>query len=87
MTLLYRRLTPASLGRLLSLFEHRTFVEGAIWGVNSFDQWGVELGKTLATRLHQHIAAMQNGESDSAPDQDSSTRGLLSHFRHLSDSQ
>ena len=84
-TLLYRRLTPASLGRLLSLFEHRTFVEGAIWGVNSFDQWGVELGKTLATRLHQHIADLQSGESDSAPDQDSSTRGLLSHFSRLSD--
>ena len=45
------RLSPESLGALLALYEHKTFVEGVIWGINSFDQWGVELGKTLAVRL------------------------------------
>jgi len=45
------RLTPATLGALIALYEHKTFVEGVIWGINSFDQWGVELGKTLAARI------------------------------------
>ena len=45
------RLSPETLGALLALYEHKTFVEGVIWGINSFDQWGVELGKTLAVRL------------------------------------
>ncbi len=46
-----RRLTPETLGALIALYEHKTFVEGVIWGINSFDQWGVELGKTLAARI------------------------------------
>jgi glucose-6-phosphate isomerase len=50
-TILMDRLSPACLGALLALYEHKTFVEGAIWGINSFDQWGVELGKTLALRI------------------------------------
>ncbi len=50
-TILFRRLDPFSLGRLIALFEHKVFVQGAIWGVNSYDQWGVELGKVLAVRL------------------------------------
>jgi glucose-6-phosphate isomerase len=50
-TILMERLTPMGLGALLALYEHKTFVEGAIWGINSFDQWGVELGKTLASRI------------------------------------
>lgn len=54
------RLTPASLGALLAFFEHRTFVEGVLWGVNSFDQWGVELGKVLAARVD---AAMASGNT------------------------
>jgi glucose-6-phosphate isomerase len=49
--ILAERLSPESLGALLALYEHKTFVEGVIWGINSFDQWGVELGKTLAVRL------------------------------------
>ncbi len=76
LTLVFRRLAPHSLGRLLALFEHRAFVEGALWGVNSFDQWGVELGKTLASRLHANM------DGDAAAE-DSSTRGLLAHFRGL----
>ena len=51
--LLLQRLDPASLGALIALYEHRIFVSGAIWNINSFDQWGVELGKKLATQLHQ----------------------------------
>lgn len=50
-TLLYRQLDPATLGRLIALYEHRVFVQGAIWGIDSFDQWGVELGKHLATEI------------------------------------
>ena len=51
--LLMDKLTPASLGALIALYEHRVFVSGALWGINSFDQWGVELGKQLARQLHQ----------------------------------
>ena len=50
--LLLQQLDPASLGALIALYEHRIFVSGAVWGINSFDQWGVELGKKLATQLH-----------------------------------
>ena len=50
-TMLYPRLDPAQLGRLIALAEHRVFVQGAVWGIDSFDQWGVELGKTLANRI------------------------------------
>ena len=49
--ILLERLTPACLGALIALYEHKVFVEGVIWGINSFDQWGVELGKTLAARI------------------------------------
>ncbi|MEP2704849.1 MAG: glucose-6-phosphate isomerase [Roseibium sp.] len=73
LTLVYDKLTPFALGRLIALYEHRVFVEGAIWGINSFDQWGVELGKELATAL----LPMVKGEI--TPDmKDSSTKGLLS---------
>jgi len=75
-TILHRRLTPFALGRLIALYEHRVFVEGAIWGINSFDQWGVELGKELATAL----LPMLRGERE-AGDKDSSTRGLLAAIR------
>jgi glucose-6-phosphate isomerase len=54
------RLTPTTLGAVLAFFEHRTFVEGVLWGVNSFDQWGVELGKVLAARVD---AAMASGDT------------------------
>ncbi|WP_417687190.1 glucose-6-phosphate isomerase [Roseibium sp.] len=71
-TIAYDQLTPYSLGRLIALYEHRVFVEGVIWGINSFDQWGVELGKELATAL----LPMVKGEA-SADAKDSSTQGLL----------
>jgi glucose-6-phosphate isomerase len=57
--LVYHSLTPAVLGNLIALFEHRTVVEGALWGVNSFDQWGVELGKELATGVASYLDAPQ----------------------------
>jgi len=72
LTLVYDRLTPFALGRLIALYEHRVFVEGVIWGINSFDQWGVELGKELATAL----LPMVKGQA-SAVKKDASTRGLL----------
>ncbi|MEM9009841.1 MAG: glucose-6-phosphate isomerase [Pseudomonadota bacterium] len=62
--LLYRRLDPRTLGRLLAAFEHRTFVEGVIWGVNSFDQWGVELGKELA---RSRLAAIRDPGGSEVP--------------------
>ena len=77
-TILFRRLDPAMLGRLMALYEHKTAVEGALWNVNSFDQWGVELGKTLAARL----APAVRGQPPPA-DTDASTRGLLAHFHEL----
>jgi glucose-6-phosphate isomerase len=77
-TLLYRRLDPGALGRIIALYEHRVFVEGAIWGVNSFDQWGVELGKEMATAL---LPFVQAGEG--AASTDGSTAGLLARLRAL----
>ena len=70
------KLTPASLGALTALYEHKTFVQGAIWGLNSFDQWGVELGKVLGKEVFQ---AMSNKEKTS--ELDSSTKGLLGLYQ------
>jgi glucose-6-phosphate isomerase len=58
------RLTPQALGALLALYEHKTFVEGVVWGINSFDQWGVELGKTLAARILPELEAGAKGKHD-----------------------
>ena len=69
------RLTPATLGALVALYEHKVFVQGAIWGINSFDQWGVELGKALATRIAPEL------EEDAALAHDSSTNALIRRFR------
>jgi glucose-6-phosphate isomerase len=74
--LLYRRLTPYVLGQIIALYEHRVFVEAAIWGVNAFDQWGVELGKELATGLQ----AVVEGKA-SAAGRDGSTAGLARWIR------
>ncbi len=71
-TLLYERLTPRTLGRIIALYEHRVFAEGVILGINSFDQWGVELGKELATSL----VPILEGRAE-AEDKDPSTRMLL----------
>ena len=71
-TMVYDRLTPFALGRLIALYEHRVFVEGALFNINSFDQWGVELGKELATGL---LPVVEGKES--AAVHDSSTAGLV----------
>lgn len=70
-------LTPAVLGQLIALYEHITFTQGAIWGINSFDQWGVELGKQLALQ----IAPAIEGDADATAAQDASTRALLEYYR------
>jgi glucose-6-phosphate isomerase len=76
-TLLLDELTPRSLGSLIALYEHKVFVQGAIWDINSFDQWGVELGKALA----QRIASELMDEDDAVLDHDTSTNGLIRHYR------
>jgi glucose-6-phosphate isomerase len=77
-TILAPRLTASVLGQLVALYEHATFVEGVVWGIDSFDQWGVELGKVMATEL----APLLSGEP--LPDLgalDSSSAGLVEYFR------
>ncbi|GAA3642267.1 glucose-6-phosphate isomerase [Microbacterium awajiense] len=69
-------LTPAVLGQLVALYEHITFTQGVVWGINSFDQWGVELGKQLALQ----IAPAIEGDADALAAQDASTRALLDYY-------
>ncbi|MEI6858564.1 MAG: glucose-6-phosphate isomerase [Shewanella sp.] len=75
-TLLMDKLTPETLGSLIALYEHRTFVQGAIWNINSFDQWGVELGKKLG---HDVLARL--GSKKDSSELDSSSNGLINMFR------
>jgi len=77
-TILYRKLDPRTLGRLIALYEHRVFVEGTLYNINSFDQWGVELGKELATALLPVV----EGTEDAARS-DASTAGLVRHIHRL----
>jgi glucose-6-phosphate isomerase len=71
-TILMDQLTPSTLGALIALYEHKTFVQGAIWDINSFDQWGVELGKVLAKNIHAELTGAVQPERH-----DSSTNGLI----------
>jgi glucose-6-phosphate isomerase len=75
--ILARRLTPETLGSLVALYEHSVFTQGAVWGVNSFDQWGVELGKALAVRIIPELQAADEPELA----HDSSTNGLIRRYR------
>jgi glucose-6-phosphate isomerase len=75
-TILYDRLTPFALGRLIALYEHKIFTQGIIWNINSFDQWGVELGKQLAKVILPELGANSDAESH-----DASTNGLINHLR------
>ncbi|WP_116472422.1 glucose-6-phosphate isomerase [Zobellella maritima] len=70
-TILCDELNPYNLGALIAMYEHKTFVQGVLWNINSFDQWGVELGKKLAAQLVDELAGIGNGQQDSA------TQGLL----------
>ena len=76
-TILYKKLDPRTLGRLIALYEHRVFVEGVLFDINSFDQWGVELGKELATGLLPVVEGKQKSASDG------STTGLVAHIHAL----
>jgi glucose-6-phosphate isomerase len=75
-SILAPKLTPSTLGQLVALYEHITFVEGTIWGIDSFDQWGVELGKVMANQLAPKLTG-----SGGDLDQDSSTNTLISRYR------
>ena len=70
-------LSPAVLGQLVALYEHITFTQGAVWGIDSFDQWGVELGKQLA----QQVGPAISGDAAALADQDASTRALIAYYR------
>lgn len=81
-TILYRKLDPRTFGRLIALYEHRVFVEGTLFNINSFDQWGVELGKELATGL---LPVVEGKES--AANRDASTAGLVARIQQLRGAQ
>ena len=76
-TILADALTPSALGALVALYEHSVFTQGAVWNINSFDQWGVELGKALAQKIIPEL------ENPAAPDlqHDSSTNALIRRYR------
>ncbi|MGN6618763.1 MAG: glucose-6-phosphate isomerase, partial [Ilyomonas sp.] len=75
---LLKQITPESLGSLIALYEHKIFVQGVIWNIFSFDQWGVELGKQLAKKI---LPELENEEKISS--HDSSTNGLINAFKEL----
>jgi glucose-6-phosphate isomerase len=78
-TILAERLTPEALGKLVALYEHAVFTQGVLWNIDSFDQWGVELGKVLAQRIIPEL------EIDSEPllNHDNSTNNLIRRYRTL----
>jgi glucose-6-phosphate isomerase len=82
-TILVERLTPFTLGQLVAIYEHKVFTQGTIWNINSFDQWGVELGKQLATAIIPELTSTDStgGEPDLA--HDSSTNALIRRYRRL----
>jgi len=79
-TIIAPKLTPSVLGQLVALYEHKVFTQGAVWNINSFDQWGVELGKVLAKKIEPELEA---GHSPVAEAHDSSTNALVARYREL----
>jgi len=77
--ILAEQLTPEVLGKLIALYEHDVFTQGAVWHVDSFDQWGVELGKVLALRIIPEL----EGKAEPKLGHDSSTNALIRHYRKL----
>jgi glucose-6-phosphate isomerase len=75
-SLLVKKLTPRALGSLIAMYEHKIFVQGVIWEINSYDQWGVELGKELARAILPELT-----EKGEVTTHDSSTRGLINHYK------
>jgi glucose-6-phosphate isomerase len=82
-TILAERLTPETLGKLVALYEHSVFTQGAIWGIDSFDQWGVELGKVLAQRIIPELESREEPK----PAHDSSTSNLIRRYRKYKETQ
>jgi glucose-6-phosphate isomerase len=78
-TLLLERLTPTTLGSLVALYEHSVFTQGTIWQIDSFDQWGVELGKVLAQRIIPELES----KTEPKPEHDGSTNALIRRYRAL----
>jgi glucose-6-phosphate isomerase len=78
-TILTQELTPGTLGKLVALYEHSVFTQGAIWNIDSFDQWGVELGKVLAQRIIPELES----KTDPELNHDSSTNSLIRRYRKL----
>jgi glucose-6-phosphate isomerase len=78
-TILLERLTPEALGKLVALYEHSVFTQGAIWKIDSFDQWGVELGKVLAQRI---IPELESAKEENLK-HDSSTNALIKQYRSI----
>ncbi len=78
-TILLDRLTPAALGKLVALYEHSVFTQGAIWDIDSFDQWGVELGKVLAQRIIPEVESVAEPKLE----HDSSTNDLIRRYPRL----
>jgi len=74
-SIIAQKITPATLGALIVYYEHLTFTEGAVWNINSFDQWGVELGKVLAKKILAEL------DEDKVGEHDSSTAGLIADFK------
>jgi glucose-6-phosphate isomerase len=77
-TFVFNSLSPATLGSLIALYEHKIFVQGIIWNINSFDQWGVELGKKLASGILQEL-----DDNEPTASHDSSTNGLINYYKEL----
>jgi glucose-6-phosphate isomerase len=78
-TILATKLTPEILGKIIALYEQKVFVQGTIWNINSFDQWGVELGKVLAKRISPELTS----KAESKLDHDSSTNSLIHRYRRF----
>jgi glucose-6-phosphate isomerase len=77
-SIMFDKLTPHTLGKLIALYEHKIFVQGMIWNINSFDQWGVEYGKQIASQILPQLAG-----DDSVSNYDSSTNGLINHYKKI----
>ncbi|MDA0262280.1 MAG: glucose-6-phosphate isomerase, partial [Proteobacteria bacterium] len=82
-SILVKRIDPRTLGLLIALYEHKIFVQGVIWGINSFDQWGVELGKQLAQAILPELDDPKSNSDIAVSGHDSSTQGLINHFKRL----
>jgi len=77
-SILVKKITPRTLGSLIALYEHKIFVQGVIWNLFSFDQWGVELGKQLANRI---LPGLKDGKASTS--HDASTNGLINAFKRF----